>query len=116
MISIITLDKTIKNGDQADGDGHDNESSDEELFNPVTFLSDNRVNPNIKTPEKGTTPVTGSPLAPVIPYVAQTNKLAGRLKYSLETLLSETPVKLVGEDEALVKLQLSMKQTIEDSM
>ena len=36
------------------------ESSDDELFNPVGFLSDNRTNPDVKTPEKSLTPIGGN--------------------------------------------------------
>ena len=106
----------MKNEDSLDPDESGNESSDEELFNPVTFLSETRIKPDIRTPDKGTTPITGSPLAPVSPYIAQARELTARLQYSLDTLLSEKPDKAIVKDEALVKLQLSLKQSIEDGM
>ena len=90
----------------------DEDTSDEELFNPVAFLSDNRVKSEIRTPEKVISPITGSPLTPISPYVAQPKNEGARLKYSLDKLLLEKP-KQVEKDKALAKLQLAMQQAIE---
>ncbi|XP_028416713.1 uncharacterized protein LOC114540913 [Dendronephthya gigantea] len=86
------------------------ESSDDELFNPVGFLSDNRVIPDVRTPEKSVTPIAGSPLTPISPFVARA-KETGPVKYSLERLLSEKP-KDIKKDKELQRLQLAIQQAI----
>ena len=105
------LDDDTSN-DLTDSDECDDDSSDEELFNPVAFLCDNRVKPDVRTPEKAATPITGSPFTPVSPYVPQTKQGGVRLKYSLDQLLLEKP-KQVEKEKVLAKLQLAMQEAIE---
>ena len=109
---MFFLDNGTSTEDQSDSDKCDeDDSSDEELFNPVAFLCDNRIKPNIRTPEKAMTPVTGSPLTPISPFVTRGKDVRVLPKYSLDKLLLEKP-KQVEKDKALARLQLAMHQAI----
>jgi hypothetical protein len=106
--SVIYLEDDTEDEIDSDKDS----STDEELFNPVAFLSDNRLKPDVRTPEKATTPITGSLFTPISPYIPQTKDVGVPLKYSLDQLLLEKP-KQVQKDKTLARLKLAMEQAIE---